>query len=97
MGRTFYVFGGGTSTGALLNEVFWRWDPATQTWTQLANMPTAETNIQGALLNGKIYVPGGFTTVHLTENAIYDIATNTWSTGAPLPAAQTGTTVAFNR
>src|SRR4029077_12019773 len=33
---------------------------------------------------------------HITENAIYDIATNTWSTGAPLPAAQTGANVAFN-
>ena len=32
----------------------------------------------------------------ITENAIYDIATNTWSTGAPLPAAQTGTNVAFD-
>ena len=35
-------------------------------------------------------------TAHIIQNAIYDIATNTWSTGAPLPAAQTGTNVAFN-
>src|SRR5262249_13402170 len=33
---------------------------------------------------------------HITENAIYTVATNTWSLGAPLPAAQTGTNVAFN-
>jgi hypothetical protein len=60
-------------------------------------MPTGKQNIQGAYWNGKIYVPGGFAaSVHITENAIYDIATNTWSTGAPLPAPQTGTTVAFN-
>ena len=61
-------------------------------------MPTGKQNIQGAYWNGKIYVPGGFATggVHVTENAIYDIATNTWTTGAPLPAAQTGTNVAFN-
>ena len=94
-GTYIYVFGGGTSTGGFLNDL-WRWDPATQTWTQLANMPTAKQNIQGAYWNGKIYVPGGFTGAHITENAIYDIATNTWSTGAPLPAAQTGTNVAFN-
>ena len=68
----------------------------TQIWTQLANMPTAKQNIQGAYWNGKIYVPGGFNGAHITENAIYDIATNTWSTGAPLPAAQTGANVAFN-
>jgi len=60
-------------------------------------MPTAKGNIQGTYWNGKIYVPGGFAAgVHITENAIYDIATNAWSTGAPLPAAQTGTNAAFN-
>src|SRR5262249_28878987 len=95
-GTSSYVYGGQTSTGGFLNDL-WRWNPATETWTQLANMPTPKGNIQGAYWNGKIYVPGGFAAgVHITENAIYDIATNTWSTGAPLPAAQTGTTVAFN-
>ena len=94
-GTFVYVFGGGTSTGTYLNDL-WRWDPSTQTWTQLANMPTGKQNIQGAYWNGKIYVPGGYIGSHITENAIYDIATNTWTTGAPLPAAQTGTNVAFN-
>src|SRR4030095_4456716 len=93
-GTFVYVFGGGNSTGGLLNDL-WRWNPATGAWTQLANMPTAKQNIQGAYFNGKIYVPGGFTTVHITENVIYDIATNTWSVGAPLPVTHTGTNVAF--
>ena len=94
-GQYVYVYGGGNSTGGYYNDL-WRWDPVTQIWTQLANMPTAKQNIQGAYWNGKIYVPGGFNGAHITENAIYDIATNTWSTGAPLPAAQTGANVAFN-
>ena len=89
------MYGGGNSSGGYYNDL-WRWNPATQAWTQLANMPTAKQNIQGTYWNGKIYVPGGFNGAHITENAIYDIATNAWSTGAPLPAAQTGTTVAFN-
>jgi N-acetylneuraminic acid mutarotase len=59
-------------------------------------MPTAKQNIQGAYYNGKIYVPGGYMGTHTTENAIYDIWSNTWTTAAPLPSAQTGTTVAFN-
>ena len=59
-GTYVYVYGGGNSTGGLYNDL-WRWNPATQTWTQLANMPTAKQNIQGAYWNGKIYVPGGFT------------------------------------
>src|SRR6266404_1431276 len=78
-GTFIYVFGGGNDTGGYLNDL-WRWTPATQTWTQLANMPTPKQNIQGAFWNGKIYVPGGFAAaVHITENAIYDIATNTWT------------------
>ena len=94
-GQYVYVYGGGNSSGGYYNDL-WRWNPVTQVWTQLANMPTAKQNIQGAYWNGKIYVPGGFNGAHITENAIYDIATNTWSTGAPLPAAQTGANVAFN-
>jgi N-acetylneuraminic acid mutarotase len=94
-GQYIYVYGGGNSSGGYYNDL-WRWDPVSETWTQLANMPTAKQNIQGAYWNGKIYVPGGFNGAHITENAIYDIATNTWSTGAPLPAAQTGANVAFN-
>jgi hypothetical protein len=95
-GTYVYVFGGGDSIGGFYNDL-WRWDPATQTWTQLANMPTGKQNIQGAYWNGKIYVPGGFNASgHITENAIYDIAANSWTTGAPLPAPQTGTNVAFN-
>src|ERR1041385_3145101 len=58
-GGFIYVYGGQTSTGGFLNDL-WRWNPATETWTQLANMPTAKGNIQGAYWNGKIYVPGGF-------------------------------------
>src|SRR5205085_4340355 len=57
-GTFIYVFGGGGTT-APLNDL-WRWNPATQTWTQLANMPTAKQNNQGAYWNGKIYVPGGY-------------------------------------
>src|SRR5712691_9179226 len=94
-GTYVYVYGGSNASAQYLNDL-WRWTPATQTWTQLANMPTGKSNIQGAYWNGKIYVPGGYIGSHITENAIYDIATNTWTNGAPLPAAQSGQQVAFN-
>ena len=93
-GTYVYVYGGSNASAQYLNDL-WRWDPATETWTQLANMPTGKSNIQGAYWNGKIYVPGGYIGSHITENAIYDIATNMWTTGAPLPAAQSGQQVAF--
>ncbi len=94
-GTYVYVMGGGTSSGTYLNDL-WRWDPTGQTWTQLANMPTAKQNAQAAYWNGKIYLPGGYIGTHITENAIYDIASNTWSTGAPLPAARSGMSAAYN-
>ena len=94
-GTHVFVFGGGDQFGQYLNDL-WRWDASTETWMQLANMPTGKQNIQGAYWNGKIYVPGGYIGNHITENAIYNIATNTWTLGAPLPAQQTGQQVAFN-
>ena len=94
-GTYIYVFGGGYVMGTYLNDL-WRWNPATETWTGLTNMPTGKQNIQGVYYGGKIYVPGGYNGVHLTENAIYDLATNTWFTGSPLPAPQTGATAAYN-
>lgn len=94
-GTLIYVFGGSNDVAAYLNDL-WSWDPATETWTQLANMPTGKSNIQGTYWNGKLYVPGGYTGAHQSENAIYDIVTNTWSTGAAEPAVRSGATVAYN-
>jgi len=59
-------------------------------------MPTGKQNIQGSYYNGKIYVPGGYIGSHIDENAIYDIASNTWTTGAPEPAPRSGATAAYN-
>ncbi|MEO5952863.1 MAG: kelch repeat-containing protein, partial [Chloroflexia bacterium] len=94
-GQYVYVMGGSNATAQYLNDL-WRWDSGPQTWTQLANMPTGKSNAQAALWNGKIYLPGGYIGSHITENAIYDIASNTWTTGAPLPATQSGMTAAYN-
>lgn len=93
-GTNVYIFGGGDGVGGYLADV-WKWNAATETWTQLADMPTGKQNIQGTYLNGRIYVPGGYNGAHITENAIYDIATNSWTTGAPLPVAHTGATAAY--
>jgi N-acetylneuraminic acid mutarotase len=82
-----YAIGGNVAGNAVpRNEVY---DPATNSWRELAPMPIARDHLGLALVNGKIYTFGGFTkTVH--ENAgtdvfEYDPATNTWRSRAPLP------------
>jgi N-acetylneuraminic acid mutarotase len=84
-----YKFGGVTS--ALVATVY-RYTPATNTWATMASMPTAVSDAAAAATsNGKIYVFGGetSTTTGSSTNAtrIYDIATNTWSSGANMPVA----------
>jgi N-acetylneuraminic acid mutarotase len=75
------------------------YDPATDMWRNLAPMPVKRGSAAANLVNGKVYVMGGATTPegskdvaisnattsnNLVRNDIYDIASNTWSSGAPM-------------
>jgi N-acetylneuraminic acid mutarotase len=82
-----YMFGGITSTHV---STTYRYTPSTNTWTALAGMPVALFEAAAAgTTNGKIYVFGGEPSTALGTSTsgtwIYDIATNTWSTGANMP------------
>ena len=68
------------------------YDPATDTWTYKKPMPTPRDRFGIAVYNNKIYciggdVPGGyFSNDSITVvNEVYDPATDTWETKAPLP------------
>lgn len=71
-------------------------DPATNTWSRLADMPQAETHIAIASDGQFIYLAGGYTfdpvTTYQTFGTVnvwrYDIAHNSWSAFTPLPAAR---------
>ncbi|HYX55960.1 MAG TPA: kelch repeat-containing protein [Nitrososphaeraceae archaeon] len=56
-------------------------------WTIGAPMPTARSEIVGALLDDKIYIIGGFGESGRSTSTveIYDPMTNEWSTAPPLP------------
>ena len=54
-------------------------------WTTMAEMPTARSGLGVAVVNGKIYAIGGMNGVHLNTNEEYDPATNTWATKKPMP------------
>ncbi len=59
----------------------------TGAWFTRKPLPTARQEIPHAVLNGKIYIPGGFAGGGLATSIVevFDPATNTWSTIAPLP------------
>jgi N-acetylneuraminic acid mutarotase len=59
------------------------YDPATNTWTSAAPIPTGHFGGEARVLNGKIYVVGGSLSINFVLNTnidIYDPTTNSWST-----------------
>jgi N-acetylneuraminic acid mutarotase len=89
-GQYAYVTGGYSflTLGDITQTV--RYDPAANTWLDLAPLPDARTmaSVVYAPLNHKVYVFGGEiaeTSLVFNTTFIYDIASNTWTTGAPMP------------
>ena len=88
-----YVAGGRPPGGSAF-EVY---DPATDKWEKLPDLPTQRNHLAMVAINGKIIVAGGRTgpgamaeRVDVVE--IYDPATRRWTKGAPLPAPRGGIT-----
>jgi hypothetical protein len=84
-----YVFGGYdrdvSCVKLFLNETL-EYDPTTDTWTQLTNMPTARWGHIAVEFNGLIHVFAGEASTGLTGvHEIYDPSTDTWSTGTSVP------------
>jgi N-acetylneuraminic acid mutarotase len=64
------------------------YDPATDTWTTKADMPTARLYFSTCAVNGKIYAFGGVgqaTWGPLRTVEEYNPATDTWTTKAHMP------------
>ena len=81
-----YAIGGygkipGTNTFGYLNTVE-VYDPATDTWETKSNMPTNRGDLTSAVINGKIYVIGGYFKGAVNTVEAYDPATDTWETKA---------------
>jgi hypothetical protein len=88
-GGLVYVAGGYSfSTGGVVNQ-FKSYNPATNTWATLANLPTAVS--MGSLaydaVGGRLFLFGGtnVTVGPFNISQVYNIATNTWSAGPNLP------------
>ncbi len=89
--NSFYIIAG-VSNGALVYDVR-RFDANTNTWTDLASISsTTMENPSGVCFEGKIYATsGGYGAMQFN---IYDIASNTWGTGAALPRSAEGAAMA---
>ncbi len=94
-----YLFGGLSSSPAETEITLGTtqiYDPSTKSWSSGALMPTARYLATAVAVNGKIYVMGGRTIDSMGSggpvkvNEIYDPSTDTWSTGASMPAAIRG-------
>ena len=87
-----YSFGGSNGTSSLADV--YRFDPAAQAWTQLANMPDGprHQSAQG-VIGGKVYLVSGWSNLD-TATLIYDPASDSWQSGAPAPAGRAAAGVA---
>ncbi len=91
-GQYLYSIGGRTTTNnATAVATVQRLDPSSgsSTWSSagLAHLPVELNAIEAATIQGKIYVPGGFTRQTTIDRnmRIYDIASNSWSAQTPPP------------
>jgi N-acetylneuraminic acid mutarotase len=97
-----YAIGGSTESGENVNLSGFlgtneEYDPATDTWTFKASLPTPRAYLAITAYQGKVYCFGGITAYDLktgiaitTANEVYDPATDTWTTKTPLPTPRAG-------
>ncbi len=90
----FYVIGGRTGGGASASVsvgTVEAYDPATDTWTTRAGMPTPRQDAIVGVLNGMIYVVGGYSASSgsvLNAVEAYDPIANAWTTKQSMPTAR---------
>jgi N-acetylneuraminic acid mutarotase len=79
-------FGKYTAQSSPRSDVY---DPATDTWTRIADMPVTVTHVPAVLVGTTIWMVGGFVGDHpgpATKDVWkYDTVANTWSRGPGLP------------
>jgi len=74
-----YFFGGNISNDQpqYSNKLF-KFDPVTEKWTELSSMP-GKMETKGIVVDGKIYVIGGYNGNASLKIFMYDIATDKWT------------------
>jgi N-acetylneuraminic acid mutarotase len=87
-GGLLYAVGGNTGSSGATGAVE-AYNPVTDAWVALAPMPNPVYQGTIGVIDGKLYVVGGWnwpaSTIPIRNLQIYNPATNTWSTGADMP------------
>ena len=87
-GRLYVIGGYAQSALSVWNPVatVYAYDPASDSWTERASMPTARGALSVTEHDGKLYAVGGFDRkANNAQVEVYDPARNEWTTAAPLP------------
>jgi hypothetical protein len=84
----------GGHDGASSKSETYIFDPATNSWTQAASMPSALSDHSGAVIAGRFHTFGGYDTAARNYHYIYDPASDSWSSGAAVPYSGYGPAVA---
>jgi N-acetylneuraminic acid mutarotase len=89
IGGKLYVLSGicGECPTAITSKRFYRYDPATNTWSYLPWSPRSHRWGAGGVINGKLYVAGGINEDGSLSSSldVYDPVTNKWTARGPLP------------
>lgn len=86
-----YVAGGRPPRG----HDFAVYDPASDSWETLPDLPTQRNHLTGAAIDGRIHVLGGrlghgLSPQMTTAHEVFDPATGTWTSAAPMLRARSG-------
>ena len=86
-GGFLYVIGGLDAAGTAQRSVF-RFSSTANTWTTVAQLPSARYGGAAAAISGQIYVAGGLDATGKATATLYayNPATNTWASRAAMPA-----------
>lgn len=86
IGSDCYVGTGYLNNNTSLGD-WWKYDPALNSWTQVADMPAVRASAVAFAINGKGYCGLGLSGAGLlTDFYEYDPVLNAWTPKAPLPA-----------
>jgi N-acetylneuraminic acid mutarotase len=84
--QTIYFFGGNISAGKQkYSNNLYKFDTTTRKWTKLSNMPEKKET-KGVIIDGKLYVLGGYNGKVSDNITMYDIETDKWTKLSDLPS-----------